>query len=288
MVKDLNWNDLKVVYRVASFGSLGKAAEQLNINYTTVLRHINRLEKALGCKMFIRHQRGYQLTDSGKQLLVEMPDIEVKLDQLQSKLTTKNNNVTGTLKITTLPEYSSFLHPILKRSQQLYPELRILADVSDEIVPLESGRAHISIRAGHAPTQGDLVANKICDLNFSYYASSCYISRRGIPENEGEFNLHTWVMPSGRKRHISFIKNIIPKIDSRNIHYQSNNFFDIQSAIEHGIGIGPVDDRKAKNVECLTKITQIKNFNDSALWFVYHRDLREDVKIKTMLKLLNS
>jgi len=285
-LKSLNWDDLKIVYRVALSGSIAKAAEGLSINYSTVLRHINRLEKALACKLFIRHQRGYQLTDTGKDFLAEMPEIESKLFQLQAKLANNDGYLSGTLKITTLPEYSAFLHPVLVRSQQQYPKLNILVDVCDDLVALESGNAHISIRAGQAPDKGDLIASKITDLNFSYYASTAYVENNGLPSSNEKFNQHQWVMPCGKKKQLSFIKSVLSKIDPIQIRYQSNNFYDIQSAIEHGIGIGPVDDQKAKYQKGLIKVHAIDDLNDSALWFVYHRDMRNDKKIKGLLNLI--
>ncbi|MEW6989097.1 LysR family transcriptional regulator [Colwelliaceae bacterium 6441] len=284
---DFNWDDLKVAHCVAQLGSIRRAAEQLHINYTTVLRRIGNIEQALSVKLFIRHQRGFQLTDSGQQLLDEMPLIESKLRLLQTKLSGKNKQVEGSLKITTLPEYSSFLNPLLKRSQRLYPQLLIQIDVSDDICPLESGKAHISVRAGKlAAIQGDLIAQEISPLIYSYYASPCYVQRNGLPTNKDEFAQHSWVMPSGKKQSLSFVKNILADLSSSNIVYQSNQLMDIQSAIEHGIGIGPIDEKKIKSDSTLIKALGVNSDNDNSLWFVYHKDLKNDAKVKALVQLL--
>lgn len=103
-----SWDDIKIAHQAAKLGSLSKAAEFYGINYSTVLRRIEQLEKALECKLFLRHQRGYQLTDAGRQLLAFMPDIETRFHHFQSSLTQHKSEINGTLKITTLPEYSSF------------------------------------------------------------------------------------------------------------------------------------------------------------------------------------
>ncbi|WP_448567235.1 LysR family transcriptional regulator [Thalassotalea ganghwensis] len=284
---ELNWDDLKIAHKVAKLGSVSKAAEQLNINYTTVLRRIGQLEQALATKLFIRHQRGIKLSDSGYQFLSSMPDIEFKVKSLQTQLSLQNHKVAGRLKITTLSEYSSFLHPVLKQSQRLYPELTVQVDVNDEIVPLESGEAHISIRAGQeCKMQGDLIAKKICDLVYSYYAAPCYISAKGLPQSPEEFKQHQWVMPSGKKRSLSFVKDVLSRLTKENISYQSNELVDIQSAIEHGMGIGPIDEKKINPSSSLVKVSSINVENENSLWFVYHKDVKEDAKIKAMLKLL--
>ncbi|WP_105258488.1 MULTISPECIES: LysR family transcriptional regulator [unclassified Pseudoalteromonas] len=284
-MKEFNWDDVKVAYRVAATGSLAKAAEFEGINYTTVLRKINRLEKDLGCKLFFRNQRGYQITEAGTRLLETFPEIESRFNQLPSQLFATSDQVKGTLKITTLPEYSSFLHPILVQAQEQYRELKILVDVSDDIVPLAEGRAHVSIRAGAMPTQADLVALKVSDLNFSYYYSEHYFQLHNAPSCESEFSQHHWVMPGGRKRNLAFVKQVLEAIDENNICYQSNNLLDIQFAVENGLGIGPIDDSKARQCPHLRRLDCIEPHNDSSLWFVYHKDLREDNRIQALIRL---
>jgi len=282
----INWNDLKAAFRVASLGSLAKAANTMNVNHTTVLRAINRLEESLQCKLFIRHQRGYELTDTGQMMLLEMRDIEAGISHLCTAMSVNTLQVKGTLRITTLPEYSNFLHSVLKKSLQLYPELRILVDSSDEIVPLESGQAHISIRAGKQPKEPDVIARKLSDIRFSYYASTDYIQRYGLPMCASEYNQHVWIMPTGRKQQIPFISEVLVHLDKSSIGYESNNFADIQAVVEAGIGIGPIDDRKAAKLKQVKRLSFIENTNDSGLWFVYHRDLKNDIKVKAMLQLL--
>lgn len=287
-MQDINWEDMKMVYHVALSGSLQKAANNLKINYSTVIRHIDRVEKSLGCKLFLRHQRGYQLTDACRTLMLEMPAIESAFRQLQQKLVPKEQALSGTIKISTLPEYSTIIHPMVQRSIECYPQLKILVDVNDNVDFIETGQAHIAIRAGLAPQSGDLIFNQICDLSYSYYASDDYIKRKGIPSSPAQYHQHAWVMPSGRKRKISFVKNVLSDLDDKYISYESNDFHDIQSAICHGLGIGPVDDNKAINLSQLKKIPHIKDDSNNSLWFVYHRDLRDDIKVKALWELFKT
>jgi DNA-binding transcriptional LysR family regulator len=72
-MKKIHWDDYRIALQVAQSGSLSKAAKLLQCNHATVLRHVNRLEDALNIKLFIRHQRGYKLTDAGQILVNELP-----------------------------------------------------------------------------------------------------------------------------------------------------------------------------------------------------------------------
>src|ERR1035441_457620 len=63
-----SWNDLQFVLAVARLGSFLKAARVLETNQSTVARRIQRLEFALGTKIFDRHAHGMELTPPGQVL----------------------------------------------------------------------------------------------------------------------------------------------------------------------------------------------------------------------------
>ena len=57
---------LKTFLQVADAGSFNKAAEQLYITSSAVIKQINLLEDSLGLKLFERTHRGLILTEAGK------------------------------------------------------------------------------------------------------------------------------------------------------------------------------------------------------------------------------
>lgn len=52
----------------ADYGSLNKAAEAMYISSTALMKQINQLEKHLGIQLFIRTNKGLQLSEAGKSL----------------------------------------------------------------------------------------------------------------------------------------------------------------------------------------------------------------------------
>lgn len=62
-------NDLKIFQTVAHYGSITKAAHELNFVQSNVTARIKQLEAALNTTLFYRHSRGVTLTSSGKTLL---------------------------------------------------------------------------------------------------------------------------------------------------------------------------------------------------------------------------
>lgn len=65
---NVNYEYYRIFYYVARYKSFTKAANVLYSNQPNVTRSMNKLEKQLGVKLFVRTNRGITLTPEGKQL----------------------------------------------------------------------------------------------------------------------------------------------------------------------------------------------------------------------------
>lgn len=276
------WDDFYIAYQVAKCGSLSKAGVVLNLNHATVLRHVNRLENKLGSKLFIRHQRGYRLTEAGQLLVAQLPDIMEQFNRLEHLIIDTEKNIVGNLTVTTANDNTTFLASALMQFKEANPNLRINLVASDEILPLATGAAHVSLRAGKEPRDPDLIVRKLLDVRFDYYAAEQYVQRHGELKTIADINQHYWVLPSGDKQNISTIKIILNKVEEKRIVYQSNSFLEVYNAIERGFGIGPIPLHLVNNYKNIKKMPLSVPETNDALWFVYHRHLKENVRIKAL------
>lgn len=62
----------KMFFFAAEYRSFTKAAEALNNNQPNITRCMNNLEAELGCKLFIRSNKGIQLTPEGEKLYIQV------------------------------------------------------------------------------------------------------------------------------------------------------------------------------------------------------------------------
>jgi len=286
-VSNIDWNDLRIAHQVAVSGTLTKAAEELDVNHATVLRHVNRLESQLSTKLFIRHQRGYRLTEAGHLLISDMPQIHGKVQHLIHKITSSENSLSGDLIISTVSDFSVSLNPLLKRFQSDYPELRIQIIATDERVPLMSGEAHVALRITEAITEPDLIAHHLKDFRLQIGGSKEYIAEFGQPTSIDDIKHHKWILPNGKKRQLRSVKALTQHIPNGQVVYQSNSFRDIHSAIVEGMGLGLVSNNMIDLDPRLVILDLDVNPQDkSTLWFVYHRDLKDNLRIKTLLAFL--
>jgi DNA-binding transcriptional LysR family regulator len=252
------------------------------MNHWTALRHINQLEASLGIKLFIRHQRGYQLTSAGELMMAEFPKIAHQFSLLEDALCSAEKNISGNLLITTAPGHAPLLNPAFKKFRHSHPKLRIQIIATDEILSLASGDAHVSIRAGKKPDEADLIVKKLATFGIHYYASTSYIKQHGLPADSSEFKQHLWALPSADKRHIPFVRQVLDHISEEHIIYQSNIFSDISSAVIEGMAIGPIANFTASKADNVQAVTAINHQMQDDLWFVYHKDLKNSSRIQAL------
>lgn len=73
---NLAWDDLKLFLAVARLGGLSAAAAASGASPATLGRRMAAVEAALGRPVFVRSPRGYQLTETGEELLERAAAVE--------------------------------------------------------------------------------------------------------------------------------------------------------------------------------------------------------------------
>ncbi|VVT28857.1 LysR family transcriptional regulator [Hoeflea sp. EC-HK425] len=76
------WEDLHLFLSVAREGGLSAAARVTGRSAATLGRRMLSLERSMGRELFVRHERGYELTGEGRDLLVELTEIEARITRL--------------------------------------------------------------------------------------------------------------------------------------------------------------------------------------------------------------
>lgn len=82
-VRSLDIHDLRIFAKVAEYGSISRAAAEMNYVQSNVTARIQSLEKKLHTPLFIRHKRGMTLNSEGRRLLEHAEDILSSMDQLE-------------------------------------------------------------------------------------------------------------------------------------------------------------------------------------------------------------
>lgn len=107
------------------------AASELNVTQAAISQHIRGLEKALGCKLFLRKHNAIELTSEGETLLEAVTSGLDRLSDAIGQLGRGDENATVTI-AGTYAGASHYLKPMADAYRALHPEARFTLLASDE------------------------------------------------------------------------------------------------------------------------------------------------------------
>jgi LysR family nitrogen assimilation transcriptional regulator len=145
----MNLNQLEAFVHVAEYGSFSKAALILGVAQPSLSRQVRALEVELREPLMLRHGRGVQLTESGRQLLDHCHGILHLVTQAKESLAARRDEPVGHISIAMTPTWAR-LHTLklLRAFRKEMPKARpaIIEGFSPHITEwLTSGRADIGL-----------------------------------------------------------------------------------------------------------------------------------------------
>ncbi len=126
-------NQLEIFVRVAETGSFNKAAEEVFLTPSAVMKHVNNLEKEIGAALFLRTYRGQSMTRAGEQLFKDAKKIlelcEISVENVHAAAMLEKNVIRlGTAIMYPSDIFADIWQEVQKRD----------STVSIEIVPFDS------------------------------------------------------------------------------------------------------------------------------------------------------
>ena len=281
-----HWSDIQIAFLVAKYGTLSKAATELEVHHSTVLRHIDAIESRLGCKLFQRHPRGYTPTEAGKLLFEEAQATEQRLERLVGRLAGQDKDLSGPLVVTTVSTLAPFLMPAIRKFNDLYPKVQVELVADARIFKLEYGEAHVSLRPGQQPTDADYVVQHFKGTHTTFYASSDYIQRHGTLASLKQFKGHKFLNLSEKKNNIPAIRWTNENVPAEDISFVGSEFSILAHAAINGLGLVPLSQDIARQYPKLIAVMPPPKEWDDNLWLVTHRDIHHSPKVQAFTKLL--
>lgn len=159
-------DELNYFVEIASTLNFSRAAERLGITQPTLSMSMQRLERALEVKLFIRQKRGVTLTQAGKQLLSHTKQLlqywhEVKSKTIASHSETQGSFIIGCHTTIALHCLSGFLPNLLEQYPKL--EINLEHDISRKITERVISLA-VDIGIVVNPIRHpDLIIRKLCE-----------------------------------------------------------------------------------------------------------------------------
>lgn len=146
---NINYEYYRTFYYAARYKSLTRAARVLFSNQPNVTRTINKLEKELGCQLFVRSRNGLTLTPEGEKLYAHVHIAVEQLEDAETELSKSLSMETGTISIAaTETALNVFLLEKLREFHDIYPDIHL--HISNQSTPqallhLDQGLADFAV-----------------------------------------------------------------------------------------------------------------------------------------------
>ncbi|WP_437882276.1 LysR substrate-binding domain-containing protein [Pseudomonas sp. LRF_L74] len=184
-------DDLQVFVQTTDCGSFSTAARQLDLSPAFASNAIQRLERELGIRLFIRTTRSLRLSEEGERYLPHARTILAALDNGTQALASGRGEIAGTLRLSAPSDFGrNILLPWLDEFQALHPKLQLHLRTSDRPADLLRQPLDAVVRYGILADSA-LVAMPLAPGNRrSLCASPAYLSKHGIPATPEALTQH--------------------------------------------------------------------------------------------------
>ena len=120
--------------------SFSKAAEALYISQSVLTRHIQELEKEMGVPLLNRSTHGVTLTEAGRVLAKDGPELINKCDSAMRRLRSQNMPAQGSIRIGIGLElsYSNHIRKFIQDFLTRYPDIDLKYDVFPGNTPIQT------------------------------------------------------------------------------------------------------------------------------------------------------
>lgn len=186
-----DWDLLQSLHAVLAAGTLSAAAKARRLTQPTLGRHIDQLERQLGAPLFLRSPRGLQPTDLALALKPHLDDMAAASSAAIRDASGVAEGVAGCVRVAASVTMGIEVLPaVLSRFREAHPQIDVELTLSNDIADLSRRDADIAVRMAR-PTQNTLVAKKVGDLGFGFYARPEYLARHGAPTDFDDLATHT-------------------------------------------------------------------------------------------------
>ena len=272
----MNWDNIKVFVAVNRFGSIGKAAKELGINHSTILRRLASLEKELSLKLFNRLSSGYEITRAGEGILEQALKMEDEANSLLREASSSEYNSSDKLIVALPPAGSLQVMPLIAAFRKQYPYIETQLNFDVALSNLNTLEAEVAIRYTNEPPE-NYVGLQVLNFKTRMYASKDYLNSTPIASLK---DINDWLLvdiPGLTDMVEAWIKTASP---NASIAIRTNSTLMAAEAASHNMGVTFITENIAEQYTNLLPVDIDGYENDMGIWILTHQDLRYQKRIR--------
>ena len=194
-MQGMDWGDLPFLLAVARHGTLARAATTLKTDPTTVGRRIQRLERALGARLFEHTPGGHVLTAAGERLLVKAR----AMDRLAAEARAAGSAgagaspLTGTVRLSVAEGLGSwFVARRIAAFSDAHPAVTVDLVANSGFLNPTRRETDLAVLLDR-PRKGPLVTTRLTEYTLGLYAARTYVERSAPVHRAEDLSGHRMV-----------------------------------------------------------------------------------------------
>lgn len=194
--KGLSLDRMWTFVRVAERGNLSMVARELGVGQSTVTRHLNELEEALGVPLLSRTTRRIMLTEEGSRYYKNCLQILRLVEQATEEARDARQAPAGAIRLSCTAALG-IMHVtrLIFEFQDKNPDIRVNLNLTDERIDLVREGVDVALRLGPL-TDSSMKLHSIGESRRFLVGSPGYLSVRGRPNCPADLSGHESVVMS--------------------------------------------------------------------------------------------
>jgi DNA-binding transcriptional LysR family regulator len=271
-----NWDDLRYILAVAREGGVSRAARSLEVNHSTVLRHIGAFEARHGVALFDRRSTGYELTAHGREVLQALQSVEGAVAEVERKIAGHGERLEGTLHITTTDAIlEGVVGPCLGGFARLYPNIVADLRITNTALNLSYRDADVAIRPSRNPPE-ELIGVPVGTIGVGIFGEREYVRKNG----HKPLDAHPWLGLGelmARTPPALWMKSTLPEVK---VVMSGDSFLTLRAAAAQGVGVALLPRFVGDQCDALSALGPPLQELDTTLWLLAHPDLRRSPLVR--------
>jgi DNA-binding transcriptional LysR family regulator len=282
----MNWDDLNLFLRVATWRSMSAASAEVKLSVATIGRRLAALERQVGAPLLHRTPRGLQLTDQGKALQQRAEASRLAMAEVERFATTLSARASTAVRVSaTEPVIGEILMGRLAMLLEKHPKIRMALKVENAVVSLPLNDADIAIRLVR-PDGDNLVAKRMKPLSMGLFGHKRLLDAHGQPDWSSvpiiSYDDSYGLLPEIRWLETAGLADLV--------RVRTSSTRGIVNAVAAGAGLAILPKIFAVRQPDVVEVTRSNAIPiaDRAVWIVWHRSMTRQPGMRGVINWIES
>ncbi|AJC78388.1 LysR family transcriptional regulator [Rhizobium sophoriradicis] len=192
----LSFDRMRTFVRVAERANLSVVARELGVGQSTVTRHLNELEEAVGVALLSRTTRRVTLTEEGSRYYTNCLQILRLVEQAAEEARDARQAPAGAVRLSCTAALGVMhVTRMIFAFQDRHPDIRVDLNLTDERIDLVREGVDVALRLGPL-ADSSMKLHAVGESQRLLVGAPAYLSARGRPERPADLSRYETVVMS--------------------------------------------------------------------------------------------